>query len=101
MVYHCRGEEVVRLVCFNKAKETTERLKCDKLNQDVPLRLPYLCVQRLLPLSLVPQQSLGQKECWEELNGPQGLTIDHQDAARHRRLPNKAMPVRQALGRVG
>ena len=57
-----------------------ECLECDRQHQDVPLCLPYLCVQRLLDCPCIPQQSLGQKECWQEVNDLQGLTMDHHGA---------------------
>lgn len=77
------GRHDVRLVCFHKAKETTtECLKCDRQHQDVPLCLSYLCAQRLLDCPCIPQQSLRQKESWDEVDNPQGLTMDYHDARR-------------------
>lgn len=47
---------------FNKAK----RRRVPK--QDVSLCLPYLCGQSVLDYPCISQQSLGQKDCWEEVN---------------------------------
>ena len=77
------GRHDVRLVCFNKAKETTERLERDRQHQDAPLCLPFLCGQRFLQLSLHSTAIFGTKGV---LGGskhpPQGLTIDHDNARR-------------------
>lgn len=71
----------MRVVCFNKAEETTTE-RCGGQHRDVPLRLPYLCVQSLFWLPCIPQQSLEQKEWWEGVNDPRGLTMGHRDARR-------------------